>query len=454
MPTIPKLVTLTNSSVDVINAIRNSASVNYRDYVPVATPDADSIRSIGAVIMDNPALQNEFISALINRIGRVIVTSRSYTNPWAMFKKGMLDFGETIEEIFVNIAKPFQYNVEESENTQYKRVIPDVKSAFHILNYKKFYKVTIEQWELKQAFMGWSGVTDLIGRVVDSMYTAANYDELLTMKYMLAKRILAGQMYPATIPAVGRDNMSAIVANIKGVSNALTFMSDKYNLAGVYTHSDKTRQYLIVNAKFDAEIDVEVLAAAFNIDKAEFMGKRVLVDGFGELDVARLNELFANDPNYVEPSHDELEALNNIPCVLVDRDFFMVFDNLHNVTEKFNGEGMYWNYWYHVWKTFSISPFANAIMFIPADPSVTNIALTPAAATVARGKSVTIVPTVTTENFAPESVNWYSDTDGVSVDARGVVTVSADAMVGTVATVTAKSTYNSEVVATATITVG
>ena len=55
MPTTPKMVTLTNSSVDVLNAIRNSASVNYQDYVPIATPNAESIREIGNVIMDYPS---------------------------------------------------------------------------------------------------------------------------------------------------------------------------------------------------------------------------------------------------------------------------------------------------------------------------------------------------------------------------------------------------------------
>ena len=86
MPNKPALVTLTNSSVDVLNAIRNSASMNYQNYVPIATPDADSIRKIGAIIMDNVTLQNEFVNALVNRIGRVIVTSKLYDNPWASFK--------------------------------------------------------------------------------------------------------------------------------------------------------------------------------------------------------------------------------------------------------------------------------------------------------------------------------------------------------------------------------
>ena len=144
MATKPKIVTLTNSSVDILNVIRNNASVNYQNYVPQATADADSIREIGAVIMDNPQLQNEFLSALVNRIGRVLITSKMYDNPWSMFKKGTLEFGETIEEIFVNIAKPFQFDPNVAETNLFKREIPDVRSAFHIMNYQKYYKTTIQ----------------------------------------------------------------------------------------------------------------------------------------------------------------------------------------------------------------------------------------------------------------------------------------------------------------------
>ena len=171
MATKPTIKTLTNSSVDILNAIRNNASTNYKDYVPQATADSESIREIGAVIMDYPALQNEFLSALVNRIGRVILTSKSYDNPWAMFKKGMLEFGESIEEVFVNIAKPFQFDPQVAESNVFKREIPDVRSAFHIMNYQKYYKATISNDQLRQAFLSIDGITDLIAKIVDAMYT-------------------------------------------------------------------------------------------------------------------------------------------------------------------------------------------------------------------------------------------------------------------------------------------
>lgn len=441
MPTKPSMVTLTNSSIDILNAIRNNASTNYKDYVPIATKDAESIREIGAIIMDYPSLQNEFLSALVNRIGRVLITSKMYENPWSMFKKGLLEFGESIEEIFVDIARPFQFDPTVAETNVFKREIPDVKAAFHIMNYQKYYKATIQNDQLRQAFLSWQGITDLIAKIVDTMYTGANYDEFLTMKYMLARHILDGKMYPVEISAVSADTMNSIVSTIKGISNKFTFMSETYNIAGVHTFTRKEDQYLLINSLFDAQRAVESLAVAYNMDKVEFSGHTVLVDSFGSLDIARLNELFANDPTYVEIGSDELEALDAIPCVIVDRDWFMIFDNFYNFTENYNGEGLYWNYWFHVWKTFSVSPFANNSLFIPGTPGVTSVTVTPAAASASVGQTVQLSANVETTNFAPKTVNWSSDNVNVTVSAAGLVSINEGAT-GT-ANITATSTYDS-----------
>lgn len=454
MPTKPKAVALARTSVDILNAIRNSATANYRDYVPVANPNQDSIREIGAVIMQFPALQNEFLSALVNRIGRVMITSKMYSNPWAIFKQGMLDFGETIEEIFVNIAKPFQYDPAVAESKVFAREIPDVRAAFHILNYQKFYKTTIQNEQLRQAFLSWQGITDLISKIVDAMYTGANYDEFQTMKYLLAKHILNGELYAVQIPEVSNDTMKGVISTIKGVSNNYEFMSNKYNLAGVATYSMKDDQFIIVNSNFDATMDVEVLAAAFNMNKADFMGHRVLVDSFGTLDTQRLDQLFEGDSGYKKLTEPELQALDKVPAVLVDRNWFMIFDNLFNFTEQYNGEGLYWNYWYHVWKTFSISPFANSTVFVPGKPEITAVTISPSAITTMKGQTVLLSAQVTSSNFASKAVKWTHDGDDkVTIDPLGNVTIAPDYAGSGTINVTATSVFDSEKSDTATITV-
>lgn len=450
---VPKMYAAT---AQILNTIRDNASANYRDYVPAADPAiAASVREIGGIIMNYPALQNEFLSALMNRIGRVIITSKMFYNPWAGLKKGLLEFGETVEEIFVNIAKPFQFDPAVAETEVFKREIPDVRAAFHILNYQKFYKATISNDQLRQAFLSWQGITDLIAKIVDAMYTGANYDEFLTMKYMIARNILNGRMNVTEIDPVSPENAQGIVSTIKGISNTWEFPSTNYNISGVTTFTAKTDQFIILNAKFDAVIDVQVLASAFNMEKAEFMGRRILVDSFGALDTDRLNLLFSNDPNYVPITQEELTALDAIPAIMVDRDWFMIFDNFYNFTENYNGQGLYWNYFYHAWKTFSVSPFANNTVFIAGAPTVTSVTVTPATASVFKGQNIHLNATVATTNFAPKSVNW-TITGQVSADTHidiyGNLYVAEDETATTI-TATATSTFDSAETGASTITV-
>lgn len=452
MPITPNTGTLTASSVDIFNAIRNSASANYQDYVPVANPSQESVREIGAIIMNYNALQNEFLNALINRIALTVINSKLYRNPWSAFKRGILALGESIEEIFVNIAQPFKYDPAVAENKVFQREIPDVRAAFHYLNYQKFYKQTIQNNSLRQAFLSWNAVTDLISKIVEAMYTAANYDEFQVMKYLLARNILNGRLYAKKVPATEPSNMKAIVSTIKGVSNKFEYASTLYNPTGVTNFSNKEDQFIIVNAEFDAAMDVEVLAAAFNMNKAEFMGHRVMIDSFGSLDTARLAELFKDDDNYTPLTEDEIGILELVPAVLVDRDWFMIYDNLSEFTEQYNAQGLYWNYFYHVWKTFSTSPFANAVVFAPGDPSVTSITISPASATVSAGTTIVLNATVVTEYFASKAVTWSTETEGVTIDPLGIVSIGPDVTAGEV-TITATSVADPTKTATATLTV-
>ena len=321
------------------------------------------------------------------------------------------------------------------------------------MNYQHFYKQTIQNEQLRQAFLSWDGVTDLIAKIVDAMYSGASYDEFVVMKYLLARHILNGQLYAREVGEATAANAKAVVSAVKGVSNAFEFMSTKYNIAGVANYTPKDEQYIIVNAAFDAIMDVEVLASAFNMNKAEFMGHRVMVDSFAEMDDARLADLFKNDANYKPITQDEKTVLDKVPAVLVSRDYFMILDNLYQFTEQYNGEGLYWNYWYHVWKTFSVSPFHNAAVFVPGEPTVDSITISPESAQASAGQQVQFSAEVKTQNFAPKSVKWTTDKsgNGVTVTPDGVVTIPAQYSNGDI-TVTATSTFNDSKTKTATIT--
>ena len=450
----PNRTALTANSVEILNAIRSDATPYYKQMIPKAAANTESIRKIGGIMMNYQPLQNEFLKALYNRIGRVIITSKMYYNPWAPFKKGLMELGETVEEVFVNIAKAHTFNPEKAETNFMKREIPDVRSAFHTMNYQKFYKTTISNDQLRQAFLSWQGITDLIAKIVDAMYTAHNLDEFQVTKYMLARNILNGLLYGHTVPAISKENASDIVTEVKAISNELVYDTPTYNAAGVYTFTEKNDQFIITTARFDAIMDVNVLAAAFNMDKVEFMGHRVQIDGFDRLDENRLNELFADDPSagYVPLTSDEKAALAAVPAIIVDRDYFMIFDNLYKFTEDYNGEGLYWQYWYHAWKTFSTSPFANAVVFVPGEQTVTNVTVSPKTATVNKGNMLQLNAVVETTNFAPTSVVWTVNGVNSTVDANGLLSVGAGETTETL-TVKATSTFDDSKSGTAIITV-
>ena len=285
MATKPSVVNTKINTMDAMNAIRSNASPAFRSAVPIAT--ADNLPDYGEVVMQFEGFANEFLNALINRIGMVIISSKLYSNPWAMFKRGVMDMGETIEEIFANIAKPYEFN-DGTDDDVFKRYKPDVRAAYHYLNYKKYYPVTIEQTQLRAAFTSYSAMSDLISKIIETLYTSANYDEYLVMLYLLGRSVLKGNLYPLESPAATKANAEDIAALARSTSNDLTFMKNKYNIAGVYTHTPRENQYVLLNTKFDGIFSVNVLANAFNMDKTEFLGHQVLFDGYANLDRDRL----------------------------------------------------------------------------------------------------------------------------------------------------------------------
>lgn len=474
MPTIPKKTKSLNemNSADIINVTREEIGGTFADQVPMALKEGDtlpngarataadslaSLRGIGEVVMTYQPLQNAFLSALVNRIGRVIITSRLYENPWAGFKKGLLEYGETIEEIFVNLAKPYQYDPVKAEDRVFKRRIPDVRAAFHSMNYQKFYPTTVSNDQLRQAFLSWQGITDLIGKIIEQVYTGANYDEFLVMKYMIARAALDGKIHPVNVPAVTADNARAVTTSMVAQAKKLAYMSSEYNYAGVKTYTDPRFLYMILTSDVESVFDVEVLALSFNMNKAELIGRQIGVDGFGTFDTDRLAEIFADDPytDYTPFTSAQLTQLSTIQGLMVDESWFMIFDNYSNMTEIYNPEGLYWNYFYHVWKTFSISPFSNALLFTTVESSVTGVNITPATPTVAKGTTQPFTATVETTGFASKELVWTLDNTAnptVVLNKDNSVYVPSDANNSAVR-LTATSVFNPTKFATVTINI-
>ena len=237
------------------------------------------------------------------------------------------------------------------------------------MNWRTMYPVTIQDEDLKQAFLSLDGVTDLIAKIVDQVYTAAEYDEFLLFKYLLIKAISHGKMKPLSVGDGTNPKDSAKA--FRGTSNLLTFMKDSYNEQGVVTSTPKSRQVIFMDAKFNAEFDVDVLASAFNMDKADFMGRLFLIDDFTTFDNKRFEEIRKNSTGIEEVTQQELALLADVNAVLLDEEWFQVYDNNNRFTEKYVASGLYWNYFYHTWKTVSYSPFSNAVVFVKDTANIT-----------------------------------------------------------------------------------
>ena len=368
MPKRIAQTTLNATTIDILNVIRENASYDYQQNVPVVTKEAD-IPKVGEVIYGTPAFANQFINALVNRIAVVRVQSATFNNPYAMLKKGYLEFGETIEDIFVGILKGVHYSPEKAEAREFKRTMPDVRTAFHTMNWRVMYPVTIQDEDLKLAFLSIDGVTDLISKIVDAVYTAAEYDEFLLFKYLLIKSISHGKMKPISIGAGTDIKESAI--QFRGISNKLPFMSSEYNEAGVTNNTPKDRQVIFMDAMYNAQYDVEVLASAFNMDKADFMGRLFLIDDWTTFDMDRFDVIMSESDDLEAITPEELALLSDVKAVMLDDKWFQVYDNNNKFTEKYVASGLYWNYFYHVWKTISYSPFANAVVFVSNSSTIT-----------------------------------------------------------------------------------
>lgn len=419
------------NGVNVLNVIRQNATAVYQDRIPEAT--AENLHEVGDAILTYEAQANEFVNALVNRIGLVILNNRMATNPLAALKKGRLAVGETIEEIYIDVIKAQTYDPRAAQDTLFKRHLPNVSSVFHSVDSQLNYPLTISNEQLRKAFMSYDSLDRFIAGLVDSMYKSATLDEFIQMKQLISEwnnngRFIVEPIAPVTDAASAREAM----IKIKAVSDGMTIFNNQMNYAGVWTSTPKDEQYLITTPDFNARMDVDVLAAAFHMDKAEFAGHVIVVDNIGNL------------------------GDSGIEAILVDKNWYQVYDYLRTFKTAYNGEGLYWNYFYHVWMVYSLSPFANAVAFGTATPTVTKLTVTPTTATVKAGGTVQITTSVTGTGDPTSKCSFAltGNTDPeTAVNSMGKVILGSKET-GPTITVTATSVQDTSKTGTCTITVG
>lgn len=423
----PAKTSLQGRTIDILNIIRNNASAEYQSSIPEIS-DASDIPAVGQAIVGNPTRSNEFIDALVNRIALVVIRSATFRNPFEMLKKGYLEFGESVEEIFVGLANVYEYSAEKAAAREFKRYGTEAHTAFHLLNWKVMYPVTIEKETLKRAFLSAAGVEEMIMRIIDQIYTAAAYDEYLLFKYLIIKSVTKGQI---RLSAFDPSDLKNAAVAFRGTSNELTFISRDNNFAHVQNNTPKERQYIFMDSMFNATFDVGVLSEAFNMDKADFMGRLLLVDSWTTFDNDRWDVIRANSDMVEEVTSTELAAMQYVKAVLVDEEFFQVYDSVSEMEDQKVASGLYWNYFYHNWKIVSISPYHNAVGFVATSVSaITSMDFI--VTSIVEGEEATIYlleqdPAVALKNQSFVFIQDEDNTeDGIAINKYGAITVPAE----------------------------
>lgn len=357
---------LQSRSIDIINTIRANASAEYQSQVPKVTTYKD-IPKVGEVLLGYPALANQFLSPLLNQISKVMIESAVFNNPYSALKKGKLEYGELVEEVFVGLTKARLFDVEKTEEREFKRTIPDVRTAFHNMNYRVQYPITIQQTDLQTAFSSESGVTNFVEKIIQQVYTSAEYDEFLLFKYLIIKGVSKGWLKPIQI---NTSDWNETAVTFRATSNQAVFFSREYNEAGVLNTMPKTDQYIFMDAAFNAGFDVNVLASAFNMDKANFVGNLFLVDSFTTFDNERFDQIRKESDGFEEVTAAELALMSDVKAVLISREWFQIYDKVNKMTSTYAASGDYYNYFYNVWKIVSHSPFSPAISYVDSVPLV------------------------------------------------------------------------------------
>ena len=427
----------------------------------------ESIAPIGKIIMSNERFKNAFINT-INLIGLTVIDRNYWDDPWEGFtERGTLNYGQSVRELIVDIADVYDYNTYANNPTHFlQNVVPNVYNYIHEVNYQKFYKTTTSDEQMAMAFNTEGGLMDLIEKIIGSLYEGYKYDKYIVNKYMLCRRILDGTITSVEIDGYNSLTPRQRVAFIKNISNKMTFRSPNYNPAGVRVATPFADQIMILNTDFEADLSTDVLATSFFIDQAKFKTDLALIDGYGNHDTARLTELLGSA--YIPFTDAELAALAEIPCVIIDREFFQDYnyslDNAVDVatngtrsTNFYNPETLKNNHWLHTWKVVSTSPFKQAVVFTKdVAPAVSSVTVSPSTAVVTQGQSLQLSATVVTTGFANKAVTWTVGTSTKGADATiteaGVLTISADTPAKASFTVTATSVYDSTKTGTATVT--
>lgn len=333
--------------INIMNTIRDNASAEYQERIPEATKT--NIQEIGGIMLADINLTNQFTSALMNKVAKTVFVNRIFKNPLALLKKGNKPIGDTVEEIMVNFAKSKQYNPAGTELMTVTK--PDVKTVYHQMNRQDKYQVTINHTLLSKAFKSYDGLGRFISNIINSLYNGSNLDEFILIKKMFAQAVADNciKVVEVADPVTGAENATSFIKTLKLISGDMVYPNTEYNgylqaqsvdTTPITTFTPVEDQIIILSNPTNVALDVDVLAKAFNMDKMSFLARCIVIDAFPDKDIR---------------------------ACIVDVDWTQIYDDYVHVTEFFNADGLYTNYFLHVGQTIDYSCLVNAVAFKVAE---------------------------------------------------------------------------------------
>lgn len=373
----------------------------------------NDVSEVGKFVMRYDPQYNPFINTLLNRVFSTTVETLNFANPWAELKAGYVEYGDTMEESFIDIPGVHRYSPMVAESEVFKRERPVVHAAFHSLNCQIFHKTTVEKPTLKQAFLSWNGWGDFITNQLNSMVRAGEWDEFQLMRYLVGNAVLQGWVKPVACSEVtDKESAQAFLELLQAENMNFKYPSRSRNLAGVLNATPLDEQTFIQTNTEYAKVNVQALAALFNVQFADYRSTRMAVPSFSDLDWDRLTVMFTNpdtgetDPGFSKWTPEQVGYLDGLAGILLARKWFKMWDNLQDSGTIYNPDGLYWNYTHHMWRTISFSPFEQAVAFSSATTSVTGVTVTPDTATASKGARLVFDAAVAGTGVYSSAVDW------------------------------------------------
>ena len=330
-------------NIQFLNAIRAVSSADYKERIPTATQT--NIQNIMTTIMSYSTTKEEFTNTILNKIVKTKVLNKAYENSLKFFKKEPLPFGKTIEGVFVDLikAKNFNENFGTGNNEATSllgKETPTVKVEYYSENFKHKYKLSISDEQLKSAFMSADGLSQMTQGLIRSATSSSEYDEYMMIKTLIGTSVSKELEIQGLFALDENAQAKKVTKTVQALVNKFRFMSTEYNKQGVHTHCLPSDCVIITTPDQLANLNVELLATAFNVPFAEMPSRIVVIDSFLKAD-----------------GTDDTDTV----CIVADMDLVQ-FRNTLDTWETFrNPDGLMTNMFHHVWGSACGCGFVNAV---------------------------------------------------------------------------------------------